>query len=133
MDSALCNLPAVVWEADKGQDLLEPERLKPLSEILQLPPFPAVHRRFIEWVARYNMASRGAVLRMCLSVPDALKPPAPLVRYGISPAGAALLDPQAGDGGRKGPRLTKARRALLTVLNEGPAMRPWKRVFRLRS
>ena len=130
-------LPAVVWEPDRSQKPVPYEKLKELAERIDLPPFPEVHRRFIEWVARYNMAPRGAVLRMSLSVPDALEPPAPVVRYAITAEGRARLDAQdamlSGPAGSDAPqgapavgsrqggmRLTKARCALLRVLAEGP-------------
>ena len=70
---------------------LAPDRLKPVAEILPLPPLGAPLRRFIERVADYTMAPPGAVLRMAMSVAEALPPPRPRRLCAIPPAGLAAL------------------------------------------
>src|SRR5438552_14240424 len=67
------SLVGVVWDGAGGE--LPAERLKPVIEILPVPRLPAELRRFIERVAAYTMAPPGAVLRMAMSVPEALLPP----------------------------------------------------------
>ncbi|MEX0923606.1 MAG: primosomal protein N' [Rhodovibrionaceae bacterium] len=68
-------LTAVVWGAGAG-DVAE-SKLKTLLGRFAVPPLPEAERRFIDWVADYTLAPPGAVLRMALSAPQALQPPAP--------------------------------------------------------
>ncbi len=63
----------VVWDGAPGDDVPE-AKLKDVIERLDAPPLPAVSRRFIDWVAAYTLAAPGAVLRMAMSVSDALSP-----------------------------------------------------------
>src|SRR6266478_447090 len=69
-------VPGVVWSAG-GADGIAAERLKPISGRLDAPPMPLETRRLVDWVAAYTMTPPGAVLRMAMSVPDALAPPRP--------------------------------------------------------
>src|SRR5919201_1832479 len=69
------NLAGVVWE--EAGDELPSERLRRILEILPVPALRPELRRFIERVAAYTMTPPGAVLRMAMSVPDALQPPRP--------------------------------------------------------
>ncbi len=64
----------VVWDL-AGDEGLDPARLKPVRQKHDCKPMPGVQRNFIDWVARYTMADRGSVLKMSLSVPEALQPP----------------------------------------------------------
>jgi len=58
-------LIGVVW--DKKADSTFPEnKLKPILEVLPLPPLPQQTIRFINWVAGYTMNTPGAVLKMAL-------------------------------------------------------------------
>ena len=67
---------AVVWAAHGGDDSIDPAKLKAVRDVYSTcPPMPAVHRQFIERVARYTMNDMGSVLKMSLSAPDALTPP----------------------------------------------------------
>ena len=69
-------LPGVVWDGEpEGAETIDETKLKEIQELLPVPPLPAVSRRFVDWVAAYTMTTPGAVLRMVLSVPDALAPP----------------------------------------------------------
>ena len=63
----------VVW-GHGGDEALDPGKVKAVLQKYDCPPMPEVHRKFIEWVARYTMADLGTVLKMSLSVPDALQP-----------------------------------------------------------
>jgi primosomal protein N' (replication factor Y) len=107
------NLAGVVWEG--AGDELPSERLKRILEILPAPALRPELRRFVERVAAYTMAPPGAVLRMAMSVPDALQPPRPQRLCAASPAGIAALA-----GGQTGRPLSPARRRVLERLREGP-------------
>lgn len=97
--------PGIVWGAASGE--VGEEKLKKVLERVECPPFPAELRRFVDWVAAYNLAPPGAVLRMCLSVPAALEPQRPRIGYRLA--------------GPPPERMSEARRRLLDLLAEGPA------------
>ena len=78
------SLAGVVW--DGAGDELPVERLKPIIEMLPTPPLRPELRRFVERVAAYTMAPPGAVLRMTMSVPEALQPPRPRRLCAASPS-----------------------------------------------
>ncbi len=69
----------VVWGNASGE--VEPARLKEIGAPLAVPPLPPVSRRFVDWVAAYTLSPPGAVLKMAMSVPDALEPPKPAIGY----------------------------------------------------
>jgi primosomal protein N' (replication factor Y) len=104
----------VVWDSELGD--VADAKLKPIIEKLDAPPLSADLRRFIEWVAQYTMTPLGAVLRMAMSVPDALAPPRPLLAWAISDAGRTLLEA----GGVR--ELTPTRRRLLEAARAAPPM-----------
>ena len=109
-------LVGVVWDSGAAGADIDTDRLKPISEILSLPPLEATLRRFVGRVAAYTMAPQGAVLRMAMSVAEALQPPRPHRLWTISPAGlAALGDPAAA-------ALTPARRRVLETLRDCPPL-----------
>jgi primosomal protein N' (replication factor Y) len=62
----------VVWDGAPSQEVAD-ARLKNVIARLDAPPLPAESRRFIDWVAAYTLAAPGAVLRMAMSVTDALE------------------------------------------------------------
>jgi primosomal protein N' (replication factor Y) len=99
----------IVWDDSPKQDdkQLPLERLKMIDEILAVPPLAAAHRRFVEWVANYTLSSPGAVLRMTLNVPTALREP-PTRRLYFKGDGIPA-------------RLTEARHAVLAVTADGEA------------
>jgi primosomal protein N' (replication factor Y) (superfamily II helicase) len=80
----------VVW--GPSTDEVAAEKVKPIAERLAAPPLSAELRQLVDWVAAYTLAPPGAVLRMAMSVPDALDAARPLVGYGLSVAGRAALD-----------------------------------------
>src|SRR5579862_1586702 len=116
----------VVWDqvgAESGEESGEGsasgvplDRLKPIQDILPTPPLRPELRRFVERVARYTLSPPGAVLRMAMSVEEALLPPSPRRVCAATPAGLAALD----DPSRK-PPLTAARRRVLATLRDGSA------------
>ena len=108
-------LAGVVWDRDAGfseqdEKAVPLEKLRPIIEILPVPPLTEVARRFLSWVADYTLAAPGAVLRMALSSPAALESPRPVTLYRRS-ATAVPEDL----------RLTPARRRVLAELEDGPA------------
>src|SRR5215471_4977251 len=112
----------VAWDAELGD--VADGKLKAIGEKLDAPPLSAELRRFVEWVAQYTVTPLGAVLRMAMSVPEALKPPRPTVAWAISDAGhAALKDPDARE-------LTSTRRRVLQAARDAPPM-PAKELARL--
>ncbi|KAF0223216.1 MAG: primosomal protein N' (replication factor Y) [Rhodospirillaceae bacterium] len=99
----------VVWgEATGG---IAEAKLKPVIRRLACPPLPAVSRKFIDWVAGYTIAPPGAVLRMAMSVPQALEPVRDLVA-----CRAAMVLPEI--------KLTEARRRVLRVAGDLPPLAP---------
>jgi primosomal protein N' (replication factor Y) len=105
------SVTGVVW--DRAGAGLPEERLKPIIETLATAPLQPELRRFIERVAAYTMAPPGAVLRMAMSVPEALQPARPQRVCAASPAGLAVL------AAATGARLTPARRRVLEILSSG--------------
>lgn len=93
-------IPAVIWGEGAGD--VKPEKIKPILANYNLPPLPDVHRKFLDWVASYTMAAKGAVLKLTLSVPKALEPPVTIIGYvigetqidetGVSPQAKRVLD-----------------------------------------
>src|ERR1700676_3661205 len=80
----------VIWDAVPGD--VADAKLKPVAQKLDAPPLAAELRRFVEWVAQYTLTPPGAVLRMAMSVTDALEPPRPALAWAISAAGRAALE-----------------------------------------
>src|SRR6185437_5947982 len=74
-----------------------PGRLKPIGEILPTPRLRPELRRFVERVARYTLSAPGVVLRMAMSVEDALLPPPPRRVCAATPAGLAALREPPGE------------------------------------
>ncbi|MGA8552322.1 MAG: primosomal protein N', partial [Stellaceae bacterium] len=122
------NLVGVVWGGAGGD--VAADRLRPIAEILPARRLAPDLRRFIERVAAYTMAPPGAVLRMAMSVPEALHPPR-LRRLCVpADAGLAALGPATPHGPDSPPSLTPARRRVLEVLRDGPPL-PMAEVARL--
>jgi len=70
----------VIWGEAANSTLAE-EKMKDILSALPVPKLPEESRKFVDWVANYTMQTRGRVLRMAMSVPDALYPKAPRVGY----------------------------------------------------
>jgi primosomal protein N' (replication factor Y) len=97
-------LHGVAW--GPATDELDEQRLKPVLHRLDVAPLPLPLRRFVDWVAAYTLSPPGAVLRMCMSVPDALSP--------------AALRTAWMAGGPPPVRMTPARQRVLDLLADGP-------------
>ena len=112
----------VVWDTPPG-DVAE-TKLKPIREKLDAPPLPRELRRFVEWVASYTLTPPGAVLRMAMSVSEALEPPRLPLGWTISGAGRAMLTAEEQGA------LTLMRRRVLEIARDAPPL-PAKELARL--
>jgi primosomal protein N' (replication factor Y) len=90
-----------VWEQTGESKPVPAAKLKSILHVFDVPPMNDVHREFIRRAAQYNMADLGSVLKMALSVPQALDTPVPLTGYilsdtppegSVSPKHQAALD-----------------------------------------
>ncbi len=95
----------VLWDSPPGE--VAAEKLKDITEVLETPPLPDVSRKLVEWVANYTMSSEGSVLKMAMSVPDALYPPKPVISYRLAGEMPDL-------------RMTAAREQVISVLADSP-------------
>lgn len=101
----------VVWGKARGD--VDPAKLREIYGVLQAPPMADVTRKFVDWVSAYTMAPQ-AVLRMAMSVADALEPPKPIFRF-------TLADPADGDGDAS-VRMTPPRKRVMAFLRDHPPM-----------
>lgn len=104
------SVTGVVWDGEPDPEDVPEAKLKDVEAILPAPPLPEASRRFVERVAAYTLASPGSVLRMAMSAPKALEPPSPRTVY-------TAADPPPED-----IRWTAARRRVMAVATEGPAL-----------
>jgi primosomal protein N' (replication factor Y) len=95
----------VVWAENANPDPRLHNRLKDVSEKLDVPRFKPELRSLVDWVANYTLSPRGQVLRMTLRMGEHLGPER--VRMGVRLVGPP---PQ---------RLTPARRRLIEILSDG--------------
>jgi primosomal protein N' (replication factor Y) (superfamily II helicase) len=98
-----------VWDRRPGEPAARPivaVRLKSIRRRLDAAPLRRPLRRLVEHLAEVTLAPLGAVLKLVLSVPAALEPPAP--KLGLVPADG---DPVAG-------ALSAARRRVLAALDD---------------
>ncbi len=96
---------AVVWAENEKPDPRLHNRLKDISEKLDVPPLKPELRSFVDWVANYTLSARGMVLRMTLRMGEHLGPER--VRMGVRLVG----DPPQ--------RMTPARHRLIEALSDG--------------
>ncbi|MBS0477147.1 MAG: DEAD/DEAH box helicase family protein, partial [Proteobacteria bacterium] len=85
----------IVWEPDRlpGAEVAE-ARLRPILEVLPVPPLPAALRRLIEWTAEYYCAPMNAVARMALGSMAALRGGGTATEYRLTGHEPARLTPQ---------------------------------------
>lgn len=67
-----------------GNSGLEISKIKNISQYFEYPPLNAKLLEFVAWVAKYNMAPLGMVLKMVLSVRAAFEPSVMTVLYALS-------------------------------------------------
>lgn len=96
---------AVVWAENANPDPRLHNRLKDVSEKLDVPPLKAELRALVDWVSNYTLSARGMVLRMTLRMGENLGPER--TRSGVRLVG----EPPR--------RLTPARRRLIECLSDG--------------
>jgi primosomal protein N' (replication factor Y) len=96
---------AVVWAENATPDPRLHNRLKDVSEKLDVPPLKGELRSLVDWVSNYTLSARGMVLRMCLRMGEHLGPER--VRVGVRLVG----EPPR--------RLTPARRRVIELLSDG--------------
>src|SRR5260370_5685946 len=78
---------AVVWAENANPDPRLHNRLKDVSEKLDVPPLKEELRALVDWVANYTLSARGMVLRMTLRMGEHLGPER--LRMGVRLGGAA--------------------------------------------
>lgn len=64
----------VVWPV-KPEGRLDFKKLKPLSQLMDIPPLSDSIMKFIDWVAAYTLSPQGMVMKMVLSTPNAFESP----------------------------------------------------------
>src|ERR1700756_3421517 len=77
---------AVVWAENANPDPRLHNRLKDVSEKLDVPPLKGELRSLVDWVSNYTLSARGMVLRMTLRMGEDLGPER--VRMGVRLVGA---------------------------------------------
>ncbi|MEE4237933.1 MAG: primosomal protein N' [Anderseniella sp.] len=97
----------VVWQV--GGAAPAGAKLRAVAERYDTPPMPALHRQFIDWVARYYLENPGQVLRMCLRVPEALAGERQQIAWRAS--------------GREPDKLTAQRARVMEIASDGLARR----------
>ena len=95
---------AVVWAENARPDPRLHNRLKDVSEKLDVPPLRAELRQLVDWVSNYTLSARGMVLRMTLRMGENLGPER--MRLGVRL------------GGEPPRRLTPARQRVIEVLSD---------------
>src|SRR5581483_11613513 len=65
---------AVVWAENANPDPRLHNRLKDVSEKLDVPPLKEELRSLVDWVSNYTLSARGMVLRMALRMGEHLGP-----------------------------------------------------------
>ena len=88
-------LIGIVWEAERldGAEVAD-ARLRPILEVLPVPPLSAPLRRLIEWTADYYCAPMNAVARMALGSLAALRGGGTTTEYRLSGNEPQRLTPQ---------------------------------------
>ena len=64
----------IVYKLGKSSSL-EDKKIKPVTEVFNLPPLKKELLQFIDWVAKYNLASLGMVLKMVLCAKSVFEDP----------------------------------------------------------
>src|SRR5258706_14405484 len=112
----------IVWEAERlpGADVAE-SKLRPLIEVLPVPPLSGPLRRLIEWTADYYCAPVQSVARMALSSTAALRGGGTTTEYRLSGVEPARLTPQraAALDALQGEQATIRELAALASVSEG--------------
>ncbi len=105
------SVTGVVWD-DAADATLDEARLKDIAGVLPAPRMAEPLRRFLAWVSAYTLSPLGNVLRMAMSVPEALAPARRVVACAIS---QDAPDPELDEPGV----LTPARKRVLLEARSG--------------
>ncbi|WP_434783312.1 primosomal protein N' [Gimibacter soli] len=102
-----------VWDGGryKGRQVAL-AKLKPAIRPVDAAPLDAALMKLVDWVAAYTMSAPGMILKMCLSVPEALEG-VPVRKHLFWREGLSAPD-----------KLTPARKAVLTLMADGIARTP---------
>jgi primosomal protein N' (replication factor Y) len=85
----------LVWEPERlGGEEVPDSKLRPLLEVLPVPPLPERLRRLIEWTADYYCAPLSSVARMALGSMAALRGGGTTTEYRLTGEEPARLTPQ---------------------------------------
>jgi primosomal protein N' (replication factor Y) len=85
----------IVWEPERLETAEVPEaKLRPLIEVLPVPPLRPELRRLVEWTADYYCASLASVARMVLASGGALRGPASMTEYRLTGGAPERMTPQ---------------------------------------
>ncbi|MDE8654107.1 primosomal protein N' [Novosphingobium album (ex Liu et al. 2023)] len=85
----------IVWEAERLKAKEVPDaKLRPLLEVLPVPPLRAELRRLIEWTADYYCAPMSAVARMALASSAALRGGTTTTEYRLTGEEPTRMTPQ---------------------------------------
>ena len=95
----------VVWSEQPAPDRRLDNRLKDITDRLDIPPLRDELRRFVDWVADYTLSPRGMVLRMALRMGESLGPERARIAVRIA--------------GPQPARMTAARARVLALLADG--------------
>jgi primosomal protein N' (replication factor Y) (superfamily II helicase) len=95
----------VVWAENENPNPRLDNRLKDISDKLDVPPLKGELRKFVDWVSNYTLSARGMVVRMALRMGEHLGPARE--RIGVRLAGP---HPK---------RMTAARNRVLAVCADG--------------
>ncbi|MBT8389708.1 MAG: primosomal protein N', partial [Altererythrobacter sp.] len=88
-------LTGIVWEPDRlVTDEVPDHKLRPIIEVLPVPPLSSALRRLIEWTADYYCAPMNSVARMVISSGGALNGPATMTEYRLSGGIPERMTPQ---------------------------------------
>ncbi len=85
----------IVWEPERlGGEEVAAAKLRPILEVLPVPPLSAPLRRLIEWCAEYYVAPINSVARMALGSMAALRGGGTTTEYRLSGSEPKRLTPQ---------------------------------------
>jgi len=85
----------IVWDAERLPATEVPDaRLRPLLDVLPVPPLRPALMRLIEWTADYYCASLASVARMVLASGGALRGPATTIEYRLTGGMPERMTPQ---------------------------------------
>ena len=85
----------IVWDAERLPANPVPDaKLRPLVDVLPVPPLRPALMRLIEWTADYYCASLASVARMVLASGGALRGPATTIEYRLTGGMPERMTPQ---------------------------------------